>query len=245
MNRTIAGGRYHLEQLVSTGLANHVWRGIEQATQRQVAIKIARERDGPSQLQREGEVLQRLRGEHLPTVIELGPDFLAMEWIPAGPLDRGAPLPPSEFQTVLGRIAAALEGVHRAGFIHGDVTLSNVLHQGPLTVLIDFNTALPIGGSTGGQFIGSSPTMAPELWRGEPVSPATDVYALAASAYMLLTGEPLFEASSTVQWMRAHLDRVPELGKSGSLAAWLAVGLAKDPAARPQRPSDLLAAWPR
>jgi serine/threonine protein kinase len=105
--------------------------------------------------------------------------------------------------------------------------------------LIDLNVARPIGASAGGQFVGCPPYMAPELWRGEPVWPATDAYALAALVHALCAGGPPFAAASVLGQMSAHLGEAPpSLGSRGVAVsaraeAAVAAALAKDPTARP------------
>lgn len=249
------GGRFRAERIISSGFASHVLTGVDQLTGRRVAIKVPRPRDPPGSslavLRREAAVLGRVRNPFLPELLASGGDdedtaYLVMPLYEGERLEELAahgPMAPAAIAPFVSAAAGALDALHAAGLIHGDVKPANLLRavgDAPGIKLIDFNVTIPIGASTGGQFAGSAPYMAPELWRGDAVSPATDVYALAAMTVRLLTGQPLFGAASQIQWMRAHLDEAPVLATLGpSLAAILGRALAKDPAARPQAAGEL------
>ena len=250
----IVGGRYRAERILGTGFVAHVLAGGDIESGRRVAIKVPRPRDAEGSslalLRREAAILARVKSPFLPELLAAGGEdeasaYLVMPLYEGEPLEviaaRG-PLALADLAPFLVAAAGALDALHEAGFVHCDVKPANLLRavgDAPGIKLIDFNVALPIGADTGGQFTGSPPYMAPELWRGDPVSPSTDVYALGAMVASLLSGEPLFLANSQLQWMRAHLDETPSLeALSPSLAAVVAPSLAKDPAERPSRAGE-------
>ncbi len=84
------------------------------------------------------------------------------------------------------QLAAALTAIHEARLVHGDIKASNVMHCDEQVVLMDFGAGGEIGRRPR---YGSPASMAPELWRGETASAASDVYSLGAMLHQLATGE--------------------------------------------------------
>jgi len=120
--------------------------------------------------------------------------FLVMDWIDGTDLgrllrDRGEPgLTVPAVVDVVAKTAAALDHLHQRSppVIHGDVKPANLIHTPDgSVVLVDFGIAVR-GGQHG--YAGSRGYIAPEVAAGTPLTPAADVYGLAASAVTLLTG---------------------------------------------------------
>jgi serine/threonine-protein kinase len=155
-------------------------------------------------LRRESMILRRLRhpalvrsfgeGEHD------GLPFLLMEYL-AGPslfeLLLRSPrnqLPTSDAIRAAIHLGAALNHLHRRGFLHLDLKPANLLLRDGIPVLVDFDTARPIhSGVRPRSRLGTPPYMAPEHAARQALSPATDVYGLGALLYELLTGRWVFE----------------------------------------------------
>ncbi|MDF5752259.1 serine/threonine protein kinase [Spongiactinospora sp. TRM90649] len=145
--------------------------------------------------------------------------------------ERGATGPQAALAVLKGALLG-LAAAHEAGVVHRDFKPENVL----VTVdggsrLVDFGIAVPSGDAAG--VAGSPPYMAPELWRNDPASPATDVYAATAVFFECLSGTRPFDGDITVLAHRhAHspppVERVEE-----PLRELVGHGLAKDPADRP------------
>jgi hypothetical protein len=139
--------------------------------------------------------------------------------------------------------ARGLDAAHRAGVLHGDVKPSNILAaKDGHPYLIDFGLAQLQGprGEPGLSIHGTLPYVAPEvLQRGQSaLSPAADVYGLAATCYELLCGEPIFRADRFLELLRLARDETAPPLRSRKkrlppeLDLILRRALARDPAQR-------------
>ena len=110
---------------------------------------------------------------------------------------------------------SALAAAHQQGLVHRDFKPANILvrHDG-VAKLADFGLAKRViaGESAGDQGLSGTPYfMAPELFRGVPGSPASDVYAVGVSYFYLLTGKFPFTSRHLVQLEQLHAQQaVPD-----------------------------------
>ncbi|KZS85673.1 protein kinase [Mycobacterium persicum] len=158
-----------------------------------------------------------------------------------------AGMPAAQVATIIAAIASALDYAHQHhDVMHRDVSPANILLAEPdgadqRILLGDFGIARSIGETSGltatNMTIGTFPYAAPEQLTGEPIDGRADQYALAATAYHLLTGSPLFPHTNPAVVISRHLTTPPPVLAQihPLLAAFdpvLAVALAKDPADR-------------
>ena len=103
--------------------------------------------------------------------------------------------------------ARGLHAIHQAGVIHRDVKPANLFLQGNGVATVgDFGVAVEALRDRDAATISGTPFfMAPEQWRQQEVARATDVYALGATAHMLMTGDPPFMGQSIDEVRVAHL----------------------------------------
>lgn len=167
-----------------------------------------------AQLQREYDFAHQLDHPHIIKVYERGPGWLAMELIDGSTAGRVQGL--ADRLTALAQIADALDHAHQHGVVHCDVKPSNILVSLPFSihgaVLIDFGVAHAVSEDVGrrpAHIEASLPYSAPELLYGHAPSAATDEYALACTAFELVTGSTPFTATTSMGLVDEHLHAPP------------------------------------
>jgi serine/threonine protein kinase len=202
---------------------------------------------------------------------EGGVDYLVMQFLDgetlAERLTRG-PLPIAQALDYGAQMAAALDRAHRSGIVHRDLKPGNVMlvraggSPGTAAKLLDFGLAKspvlhappaaaatmtsPLTGQ--GTIVGTLQYMAPEQIEGRDVDARTDIFALGAILYEMVTGRRAFEATSQAGVMAAILEKDPPPFASvqplapASLDRIVQRSLAKDPDGRWQSAADLAAA---
>ncbi|PJE18034.1 MAG: serine/threonine protein kinase [Mycobacterium sp.] len=164
-----------------------------------------------------------------------------------------AGMPGEEVARIVTAVASALDYAHKQGLLHRDVKPANIMlthtdDDGEQRILLtDFGIARDVNEISGltatNMTVGTVAYSAPEQLLGEDLDGRTDQYALAATAYHLLTGSHLFPHSNPIVVSNRHINNPPPpLAKTrpqlANLDPILAVALAKDPDDRFQRCSD-------
>jgi hypothetical protein len=251
--------RYELEEELGHGGMGVVWRATDTLLVRQVALKEvdlprggdAAEREGlRARVSREARAAARLSHPGVVTVYDIahdgGQDFIVMELVSAPTLEElvrsEGPLPPERAARLGLGLLDALEAAHRAGIVHRDLKPRNVMvREDGTTKLADFGIASVQGDprlTATGLVVGSPAYMAPEQVEAEPVSPATDLWALGATLWFAVEGQPPF-GGGEFQTLSAIVNGQPRRPQRlGVLAPVLARLLVKDPASR-ATPSQL------
>jgi len=171
--------------------------------------------------------------------------FVAMELVDGDTLRgycRGRP--PREVLAACIRAGRGLAAAHDAGIIHRDFKPENVLCSGGDDVRVsDFGLARSVDDATPQPASGTPAYMAPELYRHEPATPASDQWSFCVATYELLYGARPFDAANLVQLKHAVLTGEPAVpARPGREWRVLRRGLARDPAARWRSMHALLAA---
>jgi WD40 repeat protein/tetratricopeptide (TPR) repeat protein len=209
-----------LEELGRGGMGV-VYKARQVSLKRVVALKmiLSGAHAGSTERQRfrtEAEAAAALRHPNIIQIYEVGEHeghpFFSLEYADGGSLvDQlvGRPQPPRRCAELVAALAGAMHYAHQQGIIHRDLKPANVLLLPDGTPKItDFGLAKQLGTDAGqtrtGAVLGTPAYMAPEQarGRGKEVGPATDVYALGAILYELLTGRPPFLAESPLDTLR-------------------------------------------
>jgi non-specific serine/threonine protein kinase len=231
-------GRYVVRRPLGQGGMGIVYAAHDPQLDRPVAIKTLSEQSvDPSarrRLWREARAAAKVNHPNVCQLYEVGEEndllFLVMELLDGETLrDRIArgPCDVDEAVPIALGILAALEALHGHGVIHRDLKPANVFLT-PLGVkLLDFGLARPLAISEtvaetaitqAGTVVGTPRYMAPEVWRGEEAGPATDLFAVGALLYEMLTARAAFGGDVLLEIYESILTQEPPpIG--GSVAA--------------------------
>jgi serine/threonine protein kinase len=214
-------GRYRVKELLGEGAFGRVWLAEDLSPLgRLVALKAVK-LAGPAVvtqralegLRNEARVLAGISHPHVVHVydwLQHGDDhYLVLQYVPGGSLAARlraqGPFPWQQAARYAADVGEALLHVHAHGVIHRDVKPANVLWEpgADEAVLTDFGLSTRLAGK---DLVAGTPLyMAPEAFRGQ-VTPAGDVYGLAATLFTLVAGEPPFPADNEDD-LRARIDQ--------------------------------------
>lgn len=216
-------GRYRIEAVIARGGMAVVYRGRDERLARGVAIKVlsapyAGDAEFVDRFLAEARTAAAFSHPNLAHVYDSGSEgevrFIVMELLERSRSlrqvlrERGR-LPPPEAADVVLDVLAGLEPLHAAGLVHCDVKPGNVMIGPDGAKLIDFGIARPLRPTTAGYTsIGSLHTMSPEQLRGDPLTPASDLFAVGVVLFEALTGRVPFPGDSVEEVLAAQ-DRGP------------------------------------
>lgn len=266
-------GPYRVESTLGVGGMGKVYRAYDERLGRRVAIKQIRLDSSESprarrRFLREARATARLNHPGIVKVHDLlslhGKDWIVMEEVEGEPLSHvlaGGSMAPGRVLNLAIEMAKALGAAHREGIVHRDLKGQNVIvsRQGR-PKLLDFGLAKKVrvgkeqtssiwssaGISIEGQLVGTPHAMSPEQALGKKVDPRSDLFALGALLYEMLTGISPFRSESlgeTLVRVCTHpqspvMELRPEVPVKFSKAIdWL---LEKDRARRPQSAEALI-----
>ncbi len=225
-------GQFELREVLGVGGMGAVYRAYQKTLSRMVAVKVlpinlASEADFVQRFHQEAETAASLEHPHIIPVYDYGvqddTSYIVMRLLTGGTLaDRvyrrdvkQQALPSlNDIASLLNQLAGAFDYAHSRGVIHRDIKPNNIMfdHQGN-AFLVDFGIAKLLASTSSltaaGSMLGTPLYMAPEQWRAEQPTPATDQYALGVTIYQLLTGRVPFEAPTPYGLMHKHLNESP------------------------------------
>jgi serine/threonine-protein kinase len=257
---TLAGqqlGRYRILEQVGQGGMSVVYRGLDTALEREVAVKVlhphlAQRPESRQRLLREARAVARLKHPNILEVFDSSPEesheaYLVTEFIRGETLRAfltREPLDPPEVAALVTlTLARALAHAHAAGVLHRDLKPENVMVRSDgVLKLMDFGIAKLLDRdeqmTVTGALVGSPAHMAPEIIEGEPAGAEADQFSLGTMLYLFATGALPFQAPGATATLKRILDGAYEDPRrlkptvSDGVAQVISTCLARQPAER-------------
>lgn len=262
-------GDYQILRRLGRGAMAEVYLAEQRSLKRPVALKVlrralAQDEGYVRRFLNEAQSAARLVHSNIVQIYEVGCidglRFIAQEYVPGQNLQQllarqGRPLDAIATLAIMRQVTAALNRAAAENIIHRDIKPENILvaPSGEVKVA-DFGLARVADDREAmaltqvGVTMGTPLYMSPEQAEGKTVDPRSDLYSFGATCYHLLTGHPPFTGETALAVAVQHVKADPEpLGElrpdiPPELCELIHKLLEKKPAARPQSPSDLLAA---
>jgi serine/threonine protein kinase len=257
-------GQYQLEEKLGEGGMGVVYRGRHRMMRRPTAIKLLHPDkttdEAIARFEREVQLTCQLNHPNTIAIYDYGrtPEgifFYAMEYIDGINFDalvaRHGPQPEARVIRILTQVLASLAEAHGIGLVHRDIKPANLLlsrrgGESDVVKVLDFGLVKAVDAqremalTSAGTVIGTPLFMSPEAVESpDQIDARSDLYAVAAVGYFLLTGTPPFEGRSVVEICMHHARTPPtppgqRLGRpiAPDVEAAILRGLAKQPGDR-------------
>jgi serine/threonine protein kinase len=249
-------GPFRLQSVLGEGGMGIVFHAVREPAGDDVALKVLRRELTHDETYRrrfthEARAAGEVRHRHLVPVLDAGEadgrTYLAVALVSgqslADRIEKEGPLPLREVVSLTSQVAAGLDALHQRDLVHRDIKPSNIMldREGSAAVT-DFGLAKGRAYTVltrPGQVMGTLDYLAPELIRGQPATPASDIYALGCVVFECLTGHAPFAEKTVFQVGTAHLEETPrdpsaDRDDAPEGLGWAVLrALEKDPAARP------------
>jgi serine/threonine-protein kinase len=226
---------YRLDEIIARGGMAVVYRAFDERLDRSVALKVlaaplARDEAFRRRFIRESRAAAAVDHPNIVPIFDAGEAdgvlFIAMRLVLGRDvlslIEQHGPLPAARVCRIVTQVAAALDAAHEQGLVHRDVKPANMLRDAAAgddnpdhIYLSDFGLSKH-GRSASqltsyGEFLGTMDYVSPEQIEGRPVDGRSDQYALACSAFEMLTGAPPFKQDETLAIMWAQVSATPPM----------------------------------
>lgn len=267
-------GQYTLEQKLGEGGMGEVYRGHHAMLRRPTAVKLMHphrtSEDSIARFEREVQLTSQLTHPNTIAIYDYGrtPEgvfYYAMEYVDGISLDdlvaEDGPQPEGRVIHILRQVCGSLAEAHEMGVVHRDVKPANIMltRRGGIADVVkvlDFGLVKALDAeqenalTAANSLTGTPHYMSPEaIQRPDTVDARSDLYAIGAVGYFLLTGTPVFDGQSAMAVCTQHIQTAPEppserIGRSiaEDLQALILSCLQKDPDERPPSARNLAAA---
>ncbi len=229
---SLIGGRYQIVQRIGQGGMGKVYKVTHTHLSRTFALKIisntVAETDEARELfYREARFASAMAHPSITSVVDFGEDekvgmFMVMEFVDGEPLNRilfrEKRMSPRKACEIVLQVAEALHYIHKQNVVHCDIKTENILiseeelegkRTRRIAKLLDFGLARSLTASRASTSLSGTPHyVAPERIRGEPASPASDVYGVGILLYELICGAVPWDGP-VQKILAGHLDEKP------------------------------------
>jgi eukaryotic-like serine/threonine-protein kinase len=227
-------GQYKLEKKLGAGGMGVVYKGQHAMLRRPTAIKmldVDKVNEGSLQrFEREVQITSQLNNPHTVAIYDYGrtPEhvfYYAMEFLDGIDLqslvERYGPQPVPRVIHILLQVCSSLYEAHSLGLVHRDIKPANIMlnrrgGEPDVVKVLDFglvkatDSQRQAGLTQDASLTGTPLYISPEgIEFPNSVDGRSDIYALGAVGYFLLTGQPVFEANSVIELCQMHLDKQP------------------------------------
>ncbi len=254
---TYALGGYEITSAAGAGGMGVVYKGIDPALGRPVAIKVLKDELQThaavvARFRREAEAIATLSHPNIVRIYAVGDrdslPYIVMEYVEGAPLSdlliESGSLPWEEALDIGVQVADALACAHECQVIHRDIKPANILmREDGVVKVTDFGIAKVLNASTqltvDGARIGTPQYMCPERCKNLPITPSSDIYSLGVMLFQCITGRLPFEANSSAELINKISAEVPRRVRAlkpevpESVDRLIAYMLEKDAADRP------------
>ena len=211
---------FRLERKLGEGSLGAVYAALDEKLNRHVAVKILHHSGDDTVRRRVLDEARKAAALSDPAIVTIfavlddaQPPAIVMELVEGFPLDRfAAELNFEQKAKLLREVARGLAVAHEHGFIHRDLKPDNVM-VGPdmRPRILDFGLALSLDEASRqhGGFEGTPLYASPEQVRGQPLTPASDVFSFGSLMFKVLTGRPPFAGETVGQTLEAIATTAP------------------------------------
>jgi len=220
--------RYRFVNEIGRGGMGVVYRATHLRLDRPVAIKFLNpELSGDAALMtrflEEGKLAARVRHPNVVLVLETGTTtdgslFIVYEYLEGENLkerlDRAGAMNVSLATRLIVDVLMGLEEIHRAGILHRDIKLANILLlPSGQPKIVDFGIARDLLSehrrTRTGEIVGTPEYLAPEVILGHKAGPASDLYSVGVVIFQMITGRNPLEGQTLPDLLKAHLEEAP------------------------------------
>jgi len=231
----IVVGRYRVITLIAHGGMGSLYLARDPAIDRTIALKLLQkgfdDESARERFAREARAAGRLRHPNIVTVFDVGEHdhqpFIAMEYVPGETLDqlirRRTPLSIANRLLILEDLCSGLHFAHTEGVVHRDIKPANVILDVAGTIkILDFGLARAADSAItrAGDQLGTLNYMSPEQVLGTHLDHRSDVYAVGALAYELMSYERAFPGTVQDGTMYRILNTQPVAPGQTALSKW-------------------------
>jgi len=259
-------GRYQIQGVLGKGAMGTVYRGVDPAINRPVALKTIRldfvsdpeeMADLKERLHREAQAAGKLSHPNIVTIYDVGSEgslqYIAMEYLEGQTLEemikKKTRFNYRIIAQIISQICQALQYAHDQGIVHRDIKPANIMVLSDYRVkVMDFGIARVDSNSMTktGVAMGTPNYISPEQLKGKEIDRRADIFSLGVMMYEMLLGKRPFKGENLTSLMYAILNHEPE--KPSSLRPQIPLlfdhiitkALKKDPAERYQKASEVM-----